>query len=204
MQSAVSSQSLLSASQRPSGVFPDQELHQQRRHQPSSSVQKSDMSSILSGESTRQFIKPSTRVHQAPGGTSSNIFGADPTPLAPQARNRSQNNIFGDAQEEIKHIPRRDPNRSSVAYESASNEDYRTTSKKQFQIPQEEVYHQPTPGRKMVSNSTGSSFSLQHDEFVPKQQPALTRRDPNARSEENYQRPSSRYSLSHAHLIKVC
>lgn len=197
-----------------SGVFQHEQQEQQRRHQPNmmAAGAKSDMSSILSGlDIGAQYIKPSTRVFHPPGGLSSNIFATDSSSAQRSSvqvdprRNQTQNSIFGDNVDENKHIPRRDPNRSSVSDESSSygDEHQRNMSKKMFSQngSSEDVmsaYPPQQTGRKMGANSggAGGSFSLQHNEYIPQQpQAQVMRRDPNARSEENYVRPSSRYGL---------
>lgn len=143
------------------------------------------------------------------GGKSSNIFGSDAAAshtlekssitLDPK-RNQTQNTIFGDdTSQDQKHINRRDPNKSSISQESNQpiNQKAPTgkkmysqnSSTENFQLEQKAA---PLSGRRAAPVGSNNSFSLNHDDVTPQTQPSFTRRDPNARSEEHHQRPSSR------------
>jgi hypothetical protein len=162
-------------------------------------------SNIFSNDAAPEAVRSSTRLHQQPGGKSSDIFSTEPLPLRTGVaidprRGRSQIDLADGqgAQPADMHTVhgRRDPNWSSTPEPQAEvahhygRRFFPGVGDSTFVFGEGPDSHEPAQrGRKHLSSASSSS-----DIFAaPEAHTAgLKRRDPNARSEENFARPSSR------------
>jgi hypothetical protein len=162
-------------------------------------------SNIFSNDAAPETVRSSTRLHQQPGGKSSDIFSTEPMPMRTGVaidprRGRSQIDLGGGhgATADMNTVHgRRDPNWSSTPEPEAEvvhhsgRRFFPGVGDSTFQFGDgSDGQQQPEQrGRKHLSSASSSS-----DIFAaPEPHTAgLKRRDPNARCEENIVRPSSR------------
>lgn len=195
-----------SRSAKTSGIIP---VAEEVTHKTVTPVKKTAVSSIFSDEPEAVTLRPSTKVHQHPGGYSHNIFSAEPEPLktsVPIDPRRFTSQISWSDDKSVQSTrpssSRRDPNYSSL---SELPEDSFKTSKKvwtgkstesHFSIAPaaEEEVEQFHPSRRMSVHGNESHFSLT-DAVDPRfaAPSAGVHRNPNEESmPANYVRPSSR------------
>ena len=181
---------------------------------PRTQRQKSLMSDILSEAPPTEDFRPSSKVLAQPGGRSSDIFSQEPLPLRTSVpidprRYQSQIDLHTGASTEdldMTHHKKLFPSASNVSSFSLGETPEPSLQQQQKEAPehlkfaamkisQESIEELPVyHGRKLFAGANQSHFSFDGSFEETQTEKHVTRRDPNARSEEHLlgMRPSSR------------
>ncbi|KAJ3312643.1 hypothetical protein HDV04_002785 [Boothiomyces sp. JEL0838] len=142
-------------------------------------------------------FRPSSRVLSRPGGKTNDIFNTGPEPETvkkPVLKPKSSD-IFSDEPIEKKEVNRRDPNRSSLDDNTIHRPGHKQfqdlNNRSQFTIGEDSNTNEAIRTGKQI-NPTSNQSQISFGEVEPVKVVGIGRRDPNARSEEAVNRPSSR------------